>query len=216
MTDPQIIVSGVHVSRLHQVGGDMTLDFRIRAGTLNIIGGPNGAGKTTLLDILAMRRPLGRSGRIERIGHSTWADIAYLPQHLRAVEDVTVRGLTGLAGRRGSALARAKRFLRDTGVPMSARLGTLSGGQVQYLCFALVAAQRAAVYVYDEPFRHLDGSRVDDLLNELADQVLAGSLVIATDNEGRLAASKIHNTVVTELAEPEQARLGRLGEVSRA
>lgn len=214
-TQVEIVVRDLPLARLHQVDkGVVTL--RCGTGALNIVAGRNGSGKTTLLDILAMRRPLGRKGQIIRSGHSTWSDIAYLPQHVLGIGDITVHGAMRLAARRDADLSVVKRFMKEAAIPIGSKLGALSGGEGQFFCFALVAAQSTPVYIYDEPFRHLDDSRAQQVSDYLGTQVTSDALVIVTDNEGQFPRSHISARVVIDLDLRQPAPPGPVLEVTCA
>jgi ABC-type multidrug transport system ATPase subunit len=207
MTTQEIVIRNLPLTRLHQPDNGV-LALRCSTGVLNIVAGRNGSGKTTLLDILAMRRALGRKGEIRRNGHSRWSEIAYLPQNMFGLADITVRSAIRLAARRGGDLSMATTFIQKAGIPMRSELGRLSGGQTQFLSFALVASQTVPVYIYDEPFRHLDETRVELLSEHLAKQVRSDALVISTDNEGRLQRPDLAVQVVIDLDSRQPASGG--------
>ena len=168
------------------VGSKVLLDSPLAAffgpGELNIVAGPNGCGKTSLLDVLAMRAKPAKGSHIFRKGHSKPTDIAYLPQAVVHLGDVTVRDLVLLAFRNSGAPTGAPsqigRILGNT----KRECGDLSGGERQILLFWLVASQQAQVFVYDEPFRHLDEASANVVTRTIEHQVRCGELVIISEH----------------------------------
>jgi ABC-2 type transport system ATP-binding protein len=132
------------------------VDFEARAGELVAVIGPNGAGKTTLLSILAgISRADG--GEV----HVPEGEVGWVPQQAALYRRLTVEenlllfarleghadpgasveemlGLTGLAERRGEAVAR------------------LSGGNQQRINIAIGLLARPSVLLLDEPSVGLD------------------------------------------------------------
>jgi ABC-type Mn2+/Zn2+ transport system ATPase subunit len=139
-----------------------------------------------------------------------------LPQHFFGLADITVRSIMQLAGRRGRDLSVARKFIQDADIPVRSEIGILSGGQAQFICFALVAAQTVPVYIYDEPFRHLDDTRVALVSEHLSRQVRNDALVIATDNEGQLQRMGLTVQVVIDLDLRQPASAGPRVEVTCA
>jgi ABC-type multidrug transport system ATPase subunit len=154
-----------------------------RSGELVTVRGDNGSGKTTILDAIAARgKP---DPRIRRSAHLKPTDVSYLPQQLYDVGDIVVAELRKLAlgKRRGLQPPEQLSFLSKDN---RREMDTLSGGQRQLLLFWLVASQRSPVFVYDEPFRHLDDAGRTFVRDTIQGQVSEKRLVIISDHVGQV------------------------------
>lgn len=144
-----------------------------RSGVLGIIG-PNGAGKTTLLRVLATQLEQS-SGSLNLLGSADPRDfrslrrrIGYVPQDIRAVDDLTVReNLEYFYDLRRVHKPSRSRWIDDhlelTGLEdrAGARAGTLSGGERRKLGIALGIIHRPELLICDEVTTALDpGERV--------------------------------------------------------
>jgi iron complex transport system ATP-binding protein len=160
------------------------LTLRVEQGDFVALIGPNGAGKTTLLKAaLALRAPTSGSvhvhGRsvLELDARARAAEIAWLPQHIRADEPLTGLETVAAARFRFSETHReskraAERALSRVGAGDYAnrRVTELSGGERQRVAFACLVAQDAKTLLFDEPANHLDPAQqleVYRLLGEL-------------------------------------------------
>ena len=159
-----------------RLGDTQALDaVSIEAEPGEILGliGPNGAGKSTLLRVLAgLTRPdsgLVRLGGtpLRRMNAGERARrIAYMPQHdanhaFTALETVLMGryphlGRFELEGRRDRKIARAAMERTETVRFESRQLDRLSGGERQRVVLARALAQRADVFLLDEPSSSLD------------------------------------------------------------
>ncbi len=138
-------------------GEDLILDnvdFTLRRGETAVIIGPNGAGKTTLLEIICGRLAPDTG----EIVTAPSADIAYLDQHARALqEDWTVlevyrEGLVEYEHHLISDLLRHGLFQLDD---IGKRVRELSMGQRRKLQIARMIVAGHNVLVIDEPTNHL-------------------------------------------------------------
>ena len=161
----------------------LPFSLECKSGELVTVRGDNGTGKTTVLDAIAARgKP---DSRIRRSAHLKPTDVSYLPQQLYYVGDIVVAELQRLAlGRlRDIHPPEQLSFLsKDNGREMD----TLSGGQRQLLLFWLVASQNSPVFVYDEPFRHLDDAGRAFVRDTIQGQVSEKRLVILSDHVGQV------------------------------
>ena len=166
--------------------------------------GPNGIGKTTLLRFVALRSRSDHLpgqdvsfGAIRREGHGSADDIAYLPQFVTDVGDVTLSGLLSVAFSKSRPSDRVQHFVetKNLGRP----LFSLSGGERQLLLFLVTAAQPQLVHVYDEPFRHLDRRSRNTVAEVLCGLVDEGKLVIIAAHEDELVAVRSMPLHVTRL-----------------
>ncbi len=148
---------------------DIHLD--VQPGRLTAIVGPNGAGKSTLLKAILGLVPLS-SGRIEIFGRpyrEMRGQVAYVPQRSSVdwdfpttAIDVVMMGQYGQLGwfRRPGKAQRdaAMACLNQVGMGEFAdrQISQFSGGQQQRVFLARALAQRAELYIMDEPFAGVD------------------------------------------------------------
>jgi len=164
-----VVLSGLTV----RYGDTLALDnvtAHLPQHTMTAIIGPNGAGKSTLLK--ALLRLEAASGTVAVFGRpvaEVMDSVAYVPQRAAVdwgfpvrVVDVVLMGCyrqTGLLRRITPALnAHAMACLARVGMEGFAdrQIGALSGGQQQRVFLARALAQRAKLYLLDEPFAGVD------------------------------------------------------------
>ncbi|MFF7212981.1 ABC transporter ATP-binding protein [Streptomyces sp. NPDC008238] len=136
--------------------------FRLPAGRVCALVGPNGAGKTTLLSLAAdLIAPT--TGTITLSGHRPGSvearrSTAFLSQQ----KALYPRFRVGEILRMGRELnptwhqETAESVIDAGGVPVDARIGTLSGGQATRVAFALALGKRPRLMLLDEPMADLD------------------------------------------------------------
>ncbi|HLH64297.1 MAG TPA: metal ABC transporter ATP-binding protein [Solirubrobacteraceae bacterium] len=191
-----LAVDGISVA----LGGRLILDrvsFSIGAGQLTGLIGSNGAGKTTLLRVILGLQAAG-AGQV-RIGgrprgrrdHS----VGYVPQRVPLDVDMPMRardliGL-GLDGHRlGIPLPSARRRARvdelldavDARRFADARVGTLSGGELQRVLIAHALISRPRLLLLDEPLANLDlrsGQEIVALLHRICAEHRVAVLISA-------------------------------------
>ena len=135
----------------------------VPAGRISALVGPNGAGKTTLLRLLAgLARPTGGTasvlGTMPRQDPAFLAGVGFLAQEIPLYRWFTaedhIRAGAHLNPRWDARLARER--LKELRVPLSQRVGTLSGGQRAQVGLALTLAKRPSLLLLDEPVAALD------------------------------------------------------------
>jgi manganese/zinc/iron transport system ATP- binding protein len=164
------------------------IDLTLTEPRLVGIVGPNGAGKSTLIKAILGLVPLA-SGTVRLFGEPVARQrrrVGYVPQRNSvdwdfpvSVRDVVLMGTYGRLGwfRRpghaekewaGECLARVG--LADL---QGRQIGQLSGGQQQRTFLARALAQKADVYIMDEPMAGVDAATervVFEVLRELREQ----------------------------------------------
>ena len=152
-----------------------SVSFALAPGAALLLVGPNGSGKSTLLRILA---GLGRlaSGTLQWDGADALADrslhatrLAYLG-HLDAIKP----GLTAAENAGRESLA-AMNLMPLADLP--ARM--LSAGQKRRLALARLLANRAPLWLLDEPTLGLDAASVERLGAALAAHRARGGMLVA-------------------------------------
>lgn len=175
-----------------------SIDMDARAGRMTAIVGPNGAGKSTLLQAVLGIVP-ALAGQVRIFGSDAKGArdrIAYVPQRASVdwdfpvrVIDVVVQGLyrdIGLLGRlRGRHLDRARACLDRVGMTDFAerQIGQLSGGQQQRVFLARALAQRADLYLLDEPFAGVDAATEKTIVGVLKSLRDAGATVVVVHHD---------------------------------
>lgn len=172
-------------------------DACIPRGSMTAIIGPNGAGKSTLLKaVLGLEPATGTAQVFGRPVAEVMDKIAYVPQRAAVdwsfpvrVVDVVLMGAyrqTGLLGRVTPQLRQhAQSCLERVGMEDFAtrQIGALSGGQQQRVFLARALAQRAALYVLDEPFAGVDVATEAALIAVLKSLRDEGATIIAVHHD---------------------------------
>ena len=140
------------------------ISLEIPDGGVTALVGPNDAGKSTLLKLcIGFERPT--AGRLEVNGvdpvrHRDRAitSIGYVPQTASLYRDLSVRDHLRLAAaiRPGFDASHARDRLGPLGIPVTARVGELSGGEQAQVCLAIALGTRAPLLLLDEPLANLD------------------------------------------------------------
>ena len=156
----------------------------IPSGHVVALVGPNGAGKTTLLNLtvgladategivtVLDGRPAGSPAALDGIAFV--AQDTPLYKNLSAAD--TLHLTRNLNRRFDDAYARAR--LRELGIPLTRKAGTLSGGQQAQLALTVALARRPQLLVLDEPMATLDPLARHDfmatLMTAIADESLS-------------------------------------------
>ncbi len=175
-----------------------SIDATFQPGEMTAIIGPNGAGKSTLLKAaLGIVKPL--SGLISAWGQpmaSQRARIAYVPQRASVDWDFPTRVLDvvmmgqyrslGLLSRvRNDHRQIAMDSLERVGMAQFAdrQIGQLSGGQQQRVFLARALAQRADLYLLDEPFAGVDAATEKAIVSVLQELRAQGKTVVAVHHD---------------------------------
>ncbi|WP_339842316.1 ATP-binding cassette domain-containing protein [uncultured Halopseudomonas sp.] len=171
-------------------------------GKVHGLIGHNGSGKSTLLKLLA-RQQQATAGDVLFNGRpvANWGSreyarqVAYLPQHLPATDNLTGQELVefgrypwhGLLGRQNALdrteIARAI-ALTDTSKLVSRMVNSLSGGERQRVWLAMLLAQKSRFLLLDEPLAALDIAHqveVLKLVRRLSHDLGLGVIIVLHD-----------------------------------
>lgn len=151
--------------------------FRIPAGRVCGLVGPNGAGKSTLLG-MAARLVEPTRGELRIFGRpvgdpSAMPRFAYLGQDKPLFKRFTVAECLrmGQELNPGWDQGAAERIVREGRLSLSARIGSLSGGQRTRVAFALAFGKRPDLLLLDEPMSDLDPLARDEIGSLLMSEV---------------------------------------------
>ncbi len=170
----------------------------IRPGRTTAIVGPNGAGKSTMIKAALGLIPVA-SGKVLFFGgplSRMRARVAYVPQRESVDWDFPVTALDvaamGLYRKIGWCLPVGKRHrqqaaeaLADVGLSDFAgrQISQLSGGQQQRVFLARALAQRADLYLMDEPFASVDAATEQAILRVLQRLKQEGRTVVCVHHD---------------------------------
>jgi ABC-2 type transport system ATP-binding protein len=169
--------------------------FRLPAGRICALVGPNGAGKSTLMGLAAGLQSASE-GRIELAGRAPRPggspEVAFVAQDKPLYPGFTVAETLRL-GRElnpGWDQGTAEEVLAEATFPLTAKVGSLSGGQRTRVSLALALGKRPDLLILDEPMADLD---------PLARHQLMGRLMAEAAERGLTVLMSSH--VVAELQE---------------
>jgi tungstate transport system ATP-binding protein len=169
----------------------VNVEFKDRG--LHVVMGPNGSGKTTLLKIISLIYKPTR-GNVIVDGRSYWdlgpGERDSIRQHIVYVHDkpIILRGdvwynvSLGLRLKGSDSYDYLEELVERYGVSELLRSNSrsLSAGQRRLISIIRALALKPRVLVLDEPFNHLDSSRVRMLLEDLTSMAGSSLVVVAT------------------------------------
>jgi len=162
-------------------GGTWALrDCSLSLPTARVIAlvGPNGAGKTTLLHLATgLLQPT--SGTIRVLGEQPGANpeilarVGFVAQDMPLYRSFTVAEMLRFGEELNPAWDRqlAVSRLESLSIPLSQKVGTLSGGQRGQVSLAVALAKRPDLLLLDEPLAALDPLARRDFLAALMESV---------------------------------------------
>ncbi len=172
------------------------VDLELPRGMLTAVMGPNGAGKTTLIKAMLGLIPTLTGSIIFPEINGKKPIIGYVPQSESLDRDFPVSVLDvvtmGCYGRLGW-IKRPKKEDKDFAVEMLKKtgmaelahrqIGQLSGGQQQRAFIARALAQRADIYLMDEPFKGVDAATEKAIIELLKELRRDGKTVVAVHHD---------------------------------
>jgi ABC-2 type transport system ATP-binding protein len=138
-------------------------ELTLPEGSVVAIVGPNGAGKTTLLHLATgLLEPT--SGSISILGDlqpgclEALRQVAFVAQDTPLHQFMTVKTMLNLTEALNGAIDEefALGRFRELSIPLSKKVGKLSGGQKAQVALTLAIARRPRLLVLDEPTASLD------------------------------------------------------------
>jgi putative ABC transport system ATP-binding protein len=180
------------------------ISLDLHPGEMLLVRGPSGSGKTTLLAILGGML-LPTSGEVWLGGEAISrlrdhqraevrrAKIGFLFQDFGLIEGMTVLDNVLLPlvppGRaEGAAVSRARSLLDQLGIGALARANvtSLSGGERQRVALARARIGGPEILLLDEPTAHLDTSRAEGLMADLAELCEKGAAILVASHDARV------------------------------
>ncbi|GAA0959202.1 ABC transporter ATP-binding protein [Virgisporangium aurantiacum] len=168
----------------------------LNPGELTVAAGPSGSGKTTLLSIIAGFETADAGAvRFESplpVGADplamTWRDLAFVPQALALLDELTVRenvempALLDPSALRGEpAEELLERF--EIGHLADRYPSMTSGGEQQRTAVARALRLHPPLLLGDEPTGHQDRGRIDLVLGILRGHAYAGNVVLISSHD---------------------------------
>jgi ABC-2 type transport system ATP-binding protein len=157
----------------------------IPGGHIVALVGPNGAGKTTLLTMaVGLARPTeGAVTVLDGVpaGSPDALDrIAFVAQDAPLYANLPVGAMLGVARNLNKRWDQrhAEDRLERLEIPLSQRVGTLSGGQKAQLALTIALARRPSLLVLDEPFSALDPVAREDFLASVVEAARGGGISV--------------------------------------
>lgn len=171
------------------------------AGTITAIVGPSGSGKSTLLDVVGqLRRPIrgavdfGDTAGGRRALAAT--DCSWVMQSNPMLRGRTALhnaslGLLAVGGSISESSVAAISALADVGLEhrIHARVGELSGGEIQRVAVARSVLSPRPVVLADEPTGQLDADNTAAVVRALLNAATSGKVVIVATHDPAVAAA---------------------------
>ena len=164
------------------------VSFEISRGERVALLGPNGSGKTSLIKLIC-GMPLDYTGTLEK---SHRLKISYVPQTTEYVSG----SLSAFAAARGLDESLFMTLLFKFGFPralFSSDTAALSAGQKKKIALAASLAERAHLYVWDEPLNYVDVFSRMQISGLLAE---CGAAVLFVEHDRAFAESIATKTVI--------------------
>ena len=159
------------------------IDLHMHCGQIVALIGPNGAGKSTLIGaILGQREYTGSISFHDAEGKQSKLRIGYVPQSpsFGAGDPISVLDLFSCCISRRPSFLRPKEKLREKVLSclanvhaenlIDARVGSLSGGELQRVLLALALEPMPNMLILDEPLSGVDVEGME-LLMDMLDEI---------------------------------------------
>ena len=146
--------------------------------------GPNGAGKSTLMGLITgLLRPTAGEIAVfgdRPAGKGLHPAVSYLAQQKPLYQQFTVAETMRLGARANPTWddGYARRLVEQAAVPLTAKVGTLSGGQRTRVALALALGKRPRLLLLDEPLADLDPLARETVLSTLVAEARAQGITV--------------------------------------
>ncbi|MBN2656868.1 MAG: ATP-binding cassette domain-containing protein [Spirochaetales bacterium] len=159
--------------------------FKVVKGEITSVVGRNGCGKSTLIKAMVGLFPDSSESlfidgqyisKKERM-----LNCAYLPQHSFLPKNIKVKKLLKifLSGNQAEALMADSRISSLLGQ----KAVSLSGGELRYLEFLMIASLDRRAYLFDEPFSGIEPIYIKYIKKKLLDLKNGGRYILITDHD---------------------------------
>lgn len=193
--DPVLPVLAENVGKRYRRGWALgPTSLVIPGNRIVALVGPNGAGKSTLMGLITgMLRPSAGSIAVfgdQPNGRGLHPAVSYLAQQKPLYKQLTVAETLLFGARTNPTWDQeyASHLVEQAGVPVHAKVGTLSGGQRTRVALALALGKRPRLLLLDEPLADLD---------PLAREAVLGALMTEARSQGITVVLSSH--VLAEL-----------------
>lgn len=146
--------------------------------------GPNGAGKSTLMGLITgLLRPTTGAIAVfgdRPAGRGLHPAVSYLAQQKPLYPQFTVTETLTFGARTNPTWDQryAEHLIAQAGVPMGAKVGTLSGGQRTRVALALALGKRPGLLLLDEPLADLDPLAREAVLRTLLTEARSQGITV--------------------------------------
>ncbi len=192
--------------------------FTLSEGKIAALVGPNGAGKTTLLH-LAVGLLQQTSGTVRTLGLApgeraeVLSRIGFVAQDVPLYRGFTVEEMLTLG--RGLNLAWDQELALDRmgrlDIPLSQRVGALSGGERAQVALTMALAKRPELLVLDEPLASLDPLARREFLGSLMEAAAESEFTVLLSSHLVTDMERVCDYLIVL----STARIQVLGEVER-
>ncbi|MCC5926065.1 MAG: ABC transporter ATP-binding protein [Bacteroidetes bacterium] len=173
------------------------LSHRFEGGSATGLVGANGAGKTTFLRLISAAA-FPTSGEVAFNGFDIHQHVHRYLQHVGIVSDTSdmpqfltadelveaVMRSRGVWDEKNSPEQKAALFdLVELDERRTGLIGTYSSGMMQKTMIAAALAGNPSILLLDEPFRALDESAVESVMNILKDFVSKGNILLVSSHQ---------------------------------
>ena len=192
----------------------------VPTGSVTALVGPNGAGKTTLLH-LAIGLCRVTTGTVEVLGHSPISEagtvlprLGFVAQDHPLHKSLTVAEMLTYGRKLNPTWDDdlAHRRIGQLGLPLSRKVGKLSGGQQAQVALTLALAKRPELLLLDEPVASLDPLARREFLNAVMEVVTEHGVTVILSSHIVAELERVCDHLIT-LTEGRPQLVGPIDEI---